>query len=630
MIIPEINPSNSNQLRSEYFEKNYPELYDFLQSNYPENISFVEKLYWYFHGLETHPVCEICGNPTRFVSYSKGYKRACSAACSAKTSAVKEKARQTCLSKYGVDNASKNKEIIDKIVANSTEKYGGMGAAVPSIYEKMKSTNKKLYGAEHPIQNDSIKQKAQITCLERYGTKHYTQSDEYKIKSKQTCVEKYGVEHPAQNTDIKLKAKDTCLERYGGQGNEVKEFLEKSKQTRLERYGDENYTNREKSKQTCIERYGGVAPAQNKDISKKIIDTRRANQVNSNDFMISYTDTGEWVVKCPHEDCDKCQEKQFVISRAQYWNRTYMHAELCTILHPIGEYPNKNTAIEVFVKNILDKHNVEYECNNRSVLSGKEIDIYVPSKKIGIECNGIYWHSTSSPNKKPLSYHFNKWKECKENGIQLLTIWEDQIINKPDIVESIILSKLGIYERRIYARNCQVKEVDSKECYSFLKAYHLQGASNSKVRYGLYYNDELVSVMTFGLKRRCMGGKGEWELHRYCNKKGVQVIGGASRLFNHFIKAQKPAFIESFSSNDISDGRLYETLKFDMLKCEYGSYWYIDKNMNRHHRYNFRKDQLVKEGFDASKSEFTIMEERGYYRIYDSGQTKWVYKKENQ
>ena len=52
--------------------------------------------------------------------------------------------------------------------------------------------------------------------------------------------------------------------------------------------------------------------------------------------------------------------------------------------------------------------------------------------------------------------------------------------------------------------------------------------------------------------------------------------------------------------------------------------------MNRHHRYNFRKDQLVKEGFDASKSEFTIMEERGYYRIYDSGQTKWVYKKENQ
>ena len=141
MIIPEINPSNSNQLRSEYFEKNYPELYDFLQSNYPENISFVEKLYWYFHGLETHPVCEICGNPTRFVSYSKGYKRACSADCSAKTSAVKEKARQTCLSKYGVDNASKNKEIIDKIVTNSTEKYGGVGAAAPSIYEKMKSTN---------------------------------------------------------------------------------------------------------------------------------------------------------------------------------------------------------------------------------------------------------------------------------------------------------------------------------------------------------------------------------------------------------------------------------------------------------------------------------------------------------
>ena len=169
-----------------------------------------------------------------------------------------------------------------------------------------------------------------------------------------------------------------------------------------------------------------------------------------------------------------------------------------------------------------------------------------------------------------------------------------------------------------------MREVDPKECYSFLNAYHLQGASNSKVRYGLYYKDELVSVMTFGLKRKCMGGKGEWELHRYCNKKGVQVVGGASRLFNHFIKAHKPAFIESFSSNDISDGRLYDKLGFDMLKCEYGSYWYIDKDMNRYHRYNFRKDHLIREGFDASKSESTIMKERGYYKIFDTGQTKWV------
>ena len=455
------------------------------------------------------------------------------------------------------------------------------------------------YCSRKCLNSDPLKkERTKNTCLTRFGGPAPACSKLIIHKTEKTNLERYSAKNVMQNKELAEKSHNTNIRLYGGCGNASEVLLEKYKQTNSSIYGANNYMQSQSFYDKILERHPDIISF---DIKSRVA-----------------------TCSCPDASCGLCQERQFEIDFSEYQSRLTNNIPLCTNQYHLQPHNIRGTYIETFIRNILDTHNIEYECNNRSVLSGKEIDIYVPSKKIGIECNGIYWHSTSSPNKKPISYHFNKWKECKENGIQLLTIWEDQIINKPDIVESIILSKLGIYERRLYARNCQVKEVDSKECYSFLKAYHLQGASNSKVRYGLYYKDELVSVMTFGLKRRCMGGKGEWELHRYCNKKGVQVVGGASRLFNHFIKAHKPAFIESFSSNDISDGGLYDKLGFDMLKCEYGSYWYIDKDMNRYHRYNFRKDQLIREGFDASKSESTIMKERGYYKIFDTGQTKWV------
>ena len=84
--------------------------------------------------------------------------------------------------------------------------------------------------------------------------------------------------------------------------------------------------------------------------------------------------------------------------------------------------------------------------------------------------------------------------------------------------------------------------------------------------------------------------------------------------------------IESFSSNDISIGDLYKKLGFELIDAQKGSYWYITKDMQRYHRYSFRKDVLVKEGYDPNKTEFEITNEIGLMRIYDSGQQKWIYK----
>ena len=130
--------------------------------------------------------------------------------------------------------------------------------------------------------------------------------------------------------------------------------------------------------------------------------------------------------------------------------------------------------------------------------------------------------------------------------------------------------------------------------------------------------------MTFGRGRKCLNSKIGYELYRYCCKEGIQVVGGASRLFKHFLKEYNPNSIESFSSNDISNGNLYQQLGFEKVSDSIG-YWYVDKEMNRYHRYKFTKYSLVNEGYDKDKTEYEIMNERGFYRIYDSGQTKWRY-----
>lgn len=272
----------------------------------------------------------------------------------------------------------------------------------------------------------------------------------------------------------------------------------------------------------------------------------------------------------------------------------------------------------------MDNNNIEYKTNIRSIISN-ELDIYIPSKNIAIEFNGIYWHSAE--NKHP-KYHINKYIECKEKGIQLISIWEDQYVLNRDICNSIILSKLGIYETKIYARKCELKIVDSRIASDFYSSNHIQGKCGATIHYGLYYNDELVSMMSFGKRKIGKNDITHWELIRYCSKQNTLVIGGPSKLFNHFIKEYRPDTILSFSSNDISNGNMYKMLKFEKNGKSI-SYWYIDKQLKRHHRTGFSHKNLIKKGFineNDKRSESEIMKALGYTKIFDSGQTKWIWK----
>lgn len=439
-----------------------------------------------------------------------------------------------------------------------------------------------------------------------------------------------------ENTRSKIKR--TCIEKYGDDYKAI--ISNKTKHTKLVKYGDENYNNLQKFKQTCIERYGVDNPLKLPETRSKIKRTcvekygveysaqipRQKNKIYENKDIIEWNKENNILIcSCPDTECNKCSEKQYTTTYYSYYERKNIY-HICSCTKKIPPYTNttyKNTNIEVVIKNILDEYHIVYKQNIRSILPGNiELDFYIPDHKLAIECNGIYWHSSKFHDYK---YHYNKFKLCEKYGIQLISLWEDQIGNKYHIIKSILLAKLNIYEQKIYARNCEIRLLDPETAKKFIDDNHLQGSINSSVRIGLYYKDDLVSVMTFGKKRIALGNSNTsgWELYRFCNKINTLVIGGASKLFKYFINTYNASCIESFSSNDISTGELYTKLGF-IFQSESISYWYF-KNKQRYHRYKFRKSELVKMGCDSNKTESQIMDEMGYCKIYDTGQKKWIY-----
>ena len=268
--------------------------------------------------------------------------------------------------------------------------------------------------------------------------------------------------------------------------------------------------------------------------------------------------------------------------------------------------------------------NIEIKKNIRNVISNREIDIYLPDYKIGIELNGLYWHSEIYRDKY---YHLNKTIECENNGIRLIHIFEDEWLYKQNIIKSMLNNIFKLTRNKIYARKCTIKEVNPKEASIFLDNNHIQGKCGSSVKLGLYYNNELVSLMTFGKSRHFIGnGKTDWELLRFCNKLNTSVIGGASKLLKYFIKTYNPQEIISYADRRWSQGKLYEKLGFYKYNESKPNYYYIVNN-KRVYRFNFRKNILIeKYGCSKNMSEHEFCLSKRWYRIYDCGCLCYVWK----
>ena len=268
---------------------------------------------------------------------------------------------------------------------------------------------------------------------------------------------------------------------------------------------------------------------------------------------------------------------------------------------------------------------------DRSVLNGnRELDVYIPEKKIAFEYDGVYWHSEACGKSK--DYHIKKTEDCAEKGIKLIHIFEDEWSEKKEICLSRIKNLLGVADKRVFARNCEVKTVPSQIAYSFLKENHIQGKVASKIAYGLYYNGNLISLMTFGKLRRNLGSKsknGSYELLRFCNKLGYSIPGAASRLFAHFVRECDPENVVSYADRRWSDGNLYEKIGFKLDHISRPNYFYA-VNGKRYNRFNFRKDVLVRKyGCPENMTEYEFCRSKNWWRIYDCGCLVYKWAKSN-
>jgi len=279
--------------------------------------------------------------------------------------------------------------------------------------------------------------------------------------------------------------------------------------------------------------------------------------------------------------------------------------------------------IKTFMKDEIVLNNCKQIIKNPNTGNNLELDIYIPSKKIAIEFNGLYWHSELILNEKAERYHFTKWNECKKEGIQLIQIFEDEWYEKKDIVLSMIKHKLGYNSNKvIYARKCIIKEITSNEKNNFLDSNHIQGRDLSKIKLGAFYDNKLVAVMTFGLGNISRGGNPydleKWELSRFVTKKEYHVIGIAGKLLEYFKKNYHWKEIYSYADLRISNGNLYKKLGFNLIKQNPPNYFYVWQT-KRIHRFNLRKTLSEPENIP----EWRLRLDQGYYRIWDCGNLKF-------
>ena len=276
----------------------------------------------------------------------------------------------------------------------------------------------------------------------------------------------------------------------------------------------------------------------------------------------------------------------------------------------------QETELANYVISLVGEENVIL--NSKKILNSKqELDIYLPKFNLAFEFNGLYWHNELNKDK---NYHLNKTNECNSQGIRLFHVFEDEWIHKKEIIKSMISNILHKNETKIYARQCEIKEIDAKTSYDFLTSNHLQGNCNGLIKLGLFYNNELVSLMVFGSSRHFIGsGRHTYELLRFCNKLNTNIIGGASKLFKHFIEKFQPNDIISYADKRWSLGNLYNTLGFSLYNESKPNYYYVigDKRV---YRYNLRKDVLIKKyNCPQDKTEKEFCFEQKWYRIYDCG-----------
>lgn len=587
---------------------------------------------------------------------------------------------KTTIEKYGVSNVAQSKDVYGRIIETNLKKYGvEHHQSLESQKEKVKKTNLERYGTTNgkvlkpKVVKPKREKKVKLPKVKDTRKGHYYNngiitrkikegdeipdgfvrgmllSDELKkkrsAKAKETFLKKYGVDNPSKSKEIYDKVRKTNLERYGHTCSAQSKLVkEKIKASNLKKYGVEYSFQAEvvkdKIKATSLERYGVDNPSKSDIIKNRIVESNRKNlgvdyPMQSKEVMDKsrVTSFEKYGTEYPNQSeivKQHIKESSLRLYGVEhpFMSEVVIDKVLKTNLERYGvpcylmltkrwleandSKPNRDFA------ELLDSNNITYE---REFRCGK----YSYDFKVGntlVEINPTATHNTHfnpyGKNRINNMYHVNKSNVAVCNGYHVIHVfdWDDKskIIN--------------LLKRRdtVYARNCDVRLVDTLECNQYLMAYHLQGKCNNQtIRLGLYYNNQLVSLMTFGVAR--YNKKYEYELLRYC--AGHNVIGGAEKLFNYFISEYKPSNIISYCDTSKFSGKVYDALGFKLDTINSPScHWYSVKEAN-HITDNLLRmqgyDRLFKENHGKGTSNEELILARGYLPVYDCGQSTYIW-----
>ena len=306
------------------------------------------------------------------------------------------------------------------------------------------------------------------------------------------------------------------------------------------------------------------------------------------------------IIKCP-------ENHTFYMTYAKF-----KIGQRCPYCKP--KYSKAEKEIAGFIKRYIN-----IDENNRDIIAPYELDIYISGHNIAIEYCGLYWHNDDHVERK---YHRIKLDKCNSKGIRLITIFEDEWIQKQDIVKSKLLNILGLTKNTIYARNCTIKEIDSKVVNDFYENNHLQGKTRAKIHLGLFYEDELVQAMSIGSPSRHHTHSG-LEMKRFATKLNYNVVGGGSKLLKYILnKLDKPLR----THNDLRWGKyndnVYDKLGFTKInESKYTPHYIL--NGNRYRNQGLRK---TKEERLTGLTEYELRKRQGYTRIWDCGHQTWEVK----
>ncbi len=403
----------------------------------------------------------------------------------------------------------------------------------PDMIERRKQTCIEKYGCENAMQSEIVKNKAIMTNIERYGCKAPFQNEGIREKAKQNYFNKTGYYNPSQNPEVRNKKVKTFEEKYGVPNSSQQNFSEKAKQILFNRESFISYI-----KNNNIVSVGDIV--EDLSVSKSTI-WKTIRRLNIKEYIPKFISHGEEELK------------RYVLS--------------------IG---------------------VDCIKTNNIFNDKRELDIYCPDYNIALEYNGVYYHSDIFHERL---YHYNKSKDCEALGIRLIHIYEDEWNDpvKKEIIKSLIKVAFGKVDTKIYARQCEIREITNKEAKPFNNKNHIQGHRNAQITYGLYYNNELVQLMSFSWNTHYQA----WEIIRGCPGSNNIVVGGVSKLFKHFIKEKKPEKIFSYCDFNKFNGVGYEAIGMKFIGDTKYNKWYVingkrfERNPSKYKEYNEMKECII-------------------------------------